>query len=250
VVAILGTLVLLFGAFVLVQIRYLFGGHALVERLAGLTYSEYARRGFFELVVAAALLLPVIMAVDWSRRRERGSRAFAIPAACLVALLAVVIASAAQRLNVYQDAYGLTELRLYALSSLGLVAAACAWFSATVLRGQPRPFIAGCLALALTTVVVLDVANAEAAISKVNIERAAEGKRFDADYLLRLGPDAVPAIIARLSRIPESDRCFVAVNLWDRWSDGISDWRRWSLSESRARASVHRHREDLALACR
>jgi hypothetical protein len=50
----LGLLDLLFLAFVAVQVRYFFGGSALVQATTGLTYAEYARRGFFELVTVAA----------------------------------------------------------------------------------------------------------------------------------------------------------------------------------------------------
>ena len=53
---VLGLLDVLFLAFVLVQFRYLFGGAELVQVSATLTYAEYARRGFFELVAVAALL--------------------------------------------------------------------------------------------------------------------------------------------------------------------------------------------------
>src|SRR6267378_7321094 len=45
----LGLLNALFLLFVVVQLRYFFGGAALVEETSGLTYAEYARRGFFEL---------------------------------------------------------------------------------------------------------------------------------------------------------------------------------------------------------
>ena len=48
---VLAGLDLLFLTFVLVQARYLFGGSALVEAHAHLTYAQYARHGFFELVV-------------------------------------------------------------------------------------------------------------------------------------------------------------------------------------------------------
>ena len=60
----LGALNLLFLAFVLVQLRYLFGGQALVEARIGLTYAEYARHGFFELVAVAVLVLPLLLGVD------------------------------------------------------------------------------------------------------------------------------------------------------------------------------------------
>src|SRR5919206_568124 len=107
---------LLFLAFVVVQFRYLFGGRALVEARTHLTYAEYARHGFFELVVVAALVLPLLLLADWALRRERrrDHRIFAVLAATLVVLLLAVVASAFERLRLYQQVYGLTELRVYA----------------------------------------------------------------------------------------------------------------------------------------
>jgi Domain of unknown function (DUF4153) len=54
----------LFLVFVLVQLRFLFGGRGLVESSVGLTYAEYARHGFFELVVVAVLVLPLVLGTD------------------------------------------------------------------------------------------------------------------------------------------------------------------------------------------
>src|SRR5207237_8333932 len=67
---VLGALDALFAAFVAVQFRSAFGGAAFVERTTGLTYAAYARRGFFELVVVAALALPLLVGADWLVRRE------------------------------------------------------------------------------------------------------------------------------------------------------------------------------------
>src|SRR5215470_15967680 len=66
----LGLVNLLFLAFVVVQFRYFFGGGERVQTVAGLTYSEYARRGFFELVAVAALALPVLLAADWLAKKH------------------------------------------------------------------------------------------------------------------------------------------------------------------------------------
>src|SRR6267378_424083 len=59
----LGLLNALFLMFVVVQLRYFFGGAALVEQTSGLTYAEYARRGFFELMTASGLVLPILLGV-------------------------------------------------------------------------------------------------------------------------------------------------------------------------------------------
>ena len=75
---------LLFLAFVAVQFRYLFGGTELVREVTGLSYAEYARRGFFELVAVAALSLPLLLLADWSLdQRDPGrARAFRRLAGC------------------------------------------------------------------------------------------------------------------------------------------------------------------------
>lgn len=64
-----------FAAFVAVQFRYLFGGRELVEAHAHLTYAAYARHGFFELVAASGLALPVLLLAEWALRRTSTGRA-------------------------------------------------------------------------------------------------------------------------------------------------------------------------------
>ena len=57
----LGAAVLLFGGFVAIQASYLFGGEDLVQRATGMGFAQYARRGFFELVTASALVVPLLL---------------------------------------------------------------------------------------------------------------------------------------------------------------------------------------------
>jgi hypothetical protein len=112
---VLGLLDLLFLAFVAVQVRYLFGGAERIVSTAGLTYAEYARRGFFELVTVTAIALPTLLLAHWLLRADdrRGERTFGILAGTLVALHFVVMASALQRMYLYVDEYALTQLRFY-----------------------------------------------------------------------------------------------------------------------------------------
>src|SRR2546422_4345434 len=64
----LGLVNLLFLVFVVIQLRYFFGGAELVQSATDLTYAEYARRGFFELVAASGLVLPFLLGADWQLR--------------------------------------------------------------------------------------------------------------------------------------------------------------------------------------
>src|SRR2546430_378809 len=57
----LGLVNLLFLVFVVIQLRYFFGGAELVQRATDLTYAEYARRGFLERCAAGGLRLPFLL---------------------------------------------------------------------------------------------------------------------------------------------------------------------------------------------
>ena len=92
---VLGLLNLLFLAFVTIQIRYFFGGAAFAQATSGLTFAEYARRGFFELVAVATLVLPLLLLAHWLLRKENRTheRIFRVLAGAQVALLFVIMAS-------------------------------------------------------------------------------------------------------------------------------------------------------------
>src|SRR5437762_2321823 len=120
----------LFATFVVVQLPYLFGG---VVQAAQLGYSDYARRGFFELVWVAGLTLPLLLWSHWLVRGSgsAGSRIYRVLAFVLVALLLVVMASAIQRMQLYVGDLGITELRLQASVFMGWLAVVLGWFVLT-----------------------------------------------------------------------------------------------------------------------
>ncbi len=232
---------LLLLAFLGVQVRYLVGGAGLVEVTAGLSYAEYARRGFFELVTAVALVLPVLLAADFmaARNDPGGRRLLRAASTLLLFLLGGVVASAAYRMYLYQAAYGLTEARLYVSVVLVWLAVVLAWFGATVLRGQRRGFAFGAIAAGLACVAALHLLNPHALIARVNLTRAAAGSEVDASYLRTLGADAAPTLMAHLSSLPETERCIVQALLVERWSGARpGGWRNWNLGDARARSAV------------
>jgi hypothetical protein len=236
---------LLFLAFVLVQFRYLFGGTARVEREIGLTYAEYARRGFFELVIVAALALALLLAAGWALRLGgRAQWGFRVPGAVLVVLVFVVMASALQRMRLYQDAYGLTELRLYTTAFILWIAVLFGWAAVTVLRGRSRAFAAGALAAGFAAVLALNAVNPDAVIARTNVDRALAGRSsLDARYLATLSDDAVPDLVAALPRLDREGQQLLAANLLARDFDG--DWRTWNVARSRAARTVREHRAEL-----
>lgn len=234
---VLAALDLLFLTFVLVQARYLFGGGALVEARAHLTYAQYARHGFFELVVVSVLVLPVLLAANVLVR----SRVVRLLSALLVVLELVVALSALQRLRVYEREYGLTELRIYAIGVVAWLIVVFAWSCATVLRGELRRFAIGAVISGFAATAALNVISPDALIARTNLTRP----HVDVAYLAHLSDDAVPTLVDRLSTVHDpAVRRELAQRLLARSVDGQS-LLSWNAARSRSRSVLLEQRAEL-----
>jgi hypothetical protein len=186
VITVLALLDLLFAAFVLVQAAYLFGGLDTMTR-AGLTHSEYARRGFFELVTVAALVLTLVLALDWLVRPGfgRGRRFVDYLNTLLIALTLVILISALYRMRLYVMEYGLTELRLYTSVFMGWLALVLLLLAAVLLAGphllrlplglalDRRHFAFLALAAGLGIWLIGNIISPDALIVRTNLARGA-----------------------------------------------------------------------------
>ncbi len=240
---VLGLLNLLFFLFVAVQVRYFFGGAALVKVSPLMTYAEYARRGFFELVWVAALVLPLLLGAHWLLRKEKPAheRVFRMLAAIQVSLLFVIMTSAVARMRLYQSEYGLTELRLYTTAFMGWLALVFIWFAATVLRGQRERFACGALVAGFLIIGALHVMNPDALIVRTNVAHKQTGRELDATYAFSLSADAVPALVEALPALTRNEQRIIAVQLlYQRTLLEESDWRTWNWSRSEAARILQR----------
>jgi hypothetical protein len=201
----------LFVSFVAVQAVYLFGGADTLLR-TGMTYSEYARRGFFELVAVATLVLGLVLLLDWLTRflNRKARLVISLLHGLLICLTLVILASALFRMRLYQSEFGLTALRFYTTAFMAWLAAVLVLAVVTILPRSPqyrigrRRFAFGALVAILALVAFLDLANPDAWVARVNLDRSASqvGQPLDAAYLTdSLSVDAVPAILARLPTV-------------------------------------------------
>ena len=233
---------LLFLAFVAVQFRYLFGGAPLIHALAALSYAEYARQGFFQLVAVAALSLPLLLGADRTlgRRDPASLRRFRLLAAVMLVLLNVMLASALWRMRLDTAEYGLTELRFYTTAFMGWLVLVFAWFAATVLRGRVERFGFGAVGAAFVVLGTLNLVNPDGLIATANLGRSGQGRAVDAFYLGRLSADALPAIRRALPALPPAERCHVRSVLADRWEAELHRKPRWTIGFSRAPRELER----------
>lgn len=214
-----------YSGFVLTQVIAITSGSAYVERTTGLTYAEYARAGFFQLVAAAVLTLGVLLVVRRYRRSAapRMARRLRTLELSTVGLTLVTVGVAVRRLFLYEAEFGLTVLRfstiVFALF-IGFVFVVTGLSIAGRLRHDA---IAVVMLGALATLVAVNLANPERIIAARNIDRFGGTSELDITYLVdNLGADALPAMLddpavaARLCARPPAIDDRVIVFNWSR----------------------------------
>jgi hypothetical protein len=202
-----------------------------------MTYAEYARRGFFELVTVASLVIPVLLLLDWLVDKASAAGVIIIRAlsGVQIGLLFVIMLSAVQRMRLYQLEYGMTELRLYTTAFMAWLAVVCVIFLATVMRGERKAFAFASVLSGLLVIGGLHAINPDAMIVSTNIDRARAGKTFDVDYALKLSNDAIPTLIAGLPELKPEEQRTVYTKLRSSFGGAWkADWRAWNWSGSRA----------------
>ncbi|MCX5377805.1 DUF4173 domain-containing protein [Streptomyces sp. NBC_00091] len=224
---------LLFAGFNAVQLAVLFGGYDKVLESTGLTYAEYARQGFWQLLWATVFVLAVIaLALRWAPRGTAGDRRLVrgvLGTLCLLTL--VVVASAVRRMDLYVDAYGLTRLRLSVVTVelwLGLVLVLL--MAAGVVGGRWLARVV--VGSAAATVLAFGLVSPDGIVAQSSVTRYERDGKIDVAYLRELSADAAPA----LDRLPEPQRSCALIGIRDQLRDaGDVPWYATSLGEYRAR---------------
>ena len=233
------TLDLLFLGFAAVQADVLLASDK--DRLlqsTGLSYAEYARQGFWQLLIVTGLVLAVVaVAVRYAPLKSRADRVTVRTLlGLLCALTLVVVAVALRRLYLYEETYGWTRLRLWVHAFelwMGLVivliaVAGIRLKAAWLPRAIATSGAAGLLALSLL--------NPDGFIAARNVDHFRHTGSADLSYLSGLSADAAAA----LERLPEPQRSCTLRPLADALQHGDS-WSSFNLSRDRARAMLRRH---------
>lgn len=240
----LWTLVALFVGFLAAQSAALWGGHGYVRETTGLTYAEYVHQGFGQLTAVTALVLLVISVAarkaPRSDPRDRLLLRLTLGSLCVLTL--AVVASALYRMDLYQEAYGYTVLRLVVDGFelwLGLVVLMTL---VAVLRLSGTWLPRAVLMTGAAALLVLGILNPAAWVADRNLDRYAATGHLDTTYLASLGADAVPTIVDRLD--PDLAACVLAGTNPLIRNDDVWSWNAARQRAERALATVPAPRED------
>lgn len=189
---------LLYLFFCIIQVIYLFAGKGALPD--GMTYSEYARQGFFQLLAVAGLNLILVLAVlKYFRRHPILTGCLTIISLCT----GILLGSSAFRMYLYVSTYGLTFLRLAVLWFLALMAVLLVGILLSLFNPS-LPLFRWCLVSVTAAYCAFAWSNPDLQIARYNIAR--QGGLINsenASYLLSsLSADAALAI-AEASIDPE-----------------------------------------------
>ncbi|MGH7654571.1 MAG: DUF4173 domain-containing protein [Gemmatimonadaceae bacterium] len=238
----LGGVAALLWLFLALQLGYLFGNLPSTPA-SGMTFAEYARRGFGELTfVASASALLIVGSERYGSDERKG--VLRLVTFAVIAAVLLLLGSAFRRVLLYEAAYGFTTARLYAQVYMCAVAAALVMLSLEV----AGDFDAGRLfrrAGAAATILFIALAywNHEAWIARQNMDRYASTGKLDVAYLTgSLSPDAIPSIGERLPSFPEPLRSEIRDAVRKRYPGHDMGrqraWYEWNLASTRARQAV------------
>lgn len=239
---VLGSVVAALGAFTVVQIVVAVGGARHVLADAGITYADHARSGFFQLLGAAAFVAVVVLTTRAVTDRGGEDRVLAWLGAVASLLTAVIAGSAVARLRLYENAFGLTLLRVWAMAGALMIAGVALVIAARLASAGARPWTtAAVLSVALAGVLALGIVGPVDLVARRNLARAEQGKSLDAGYLVELGPDAIPAIEGALPRISAGIQTDVRSRLCAHSPDGAAGgFLEANLARHRAERSLRR----------
>lgn len=227
---ILTSILFVYTVFVIIQFKYLFAGATLPE---GLTYSEYARKGFFELLGLSFVNIAVIVCAMWLTSNHDGVwKHFNRMLCCYLCLVTVVLlVSSFYRMTLYTDSYGLTRLRLLVMGFLVFEAAGLAITFMYIIK----PKFNICLVYMVIGLVyysIINIVPIDNIIAKNHIQKHLEEGTNLPEYVFTLSADAAPSIKYLYENTNDDNTKNIAEaflsDLVD--SNDNDDWRSYNLS--------------------
>ncbi|MCC7357625.1 DUF4173 domain-containing protein [Candidatus Uhrbacteria bacterium] len=218
-VSFLSVLNILFFVFLIFQFTYFFGGEQ-VLRAAGISYAEYARGGFFQLLIVASIVFSISWFV-YIKTTTASHTLVRIAALILIVQTSVVLLSATMRLGLYVDKYGMTVMRFWAYAGIAYVGLLLVFVSMSFLFRFSAVHATKVLFIGMLSLPsFLLLWNVEATVVRYNLKRMTViyGPSYDMSYVMETTPAAWPTIIALLPTLPNQQQ-----EIMRSWMEKMAD---------------------------
>ncbi len=231
-IVVLSSLVALFAVFTLTQIFAFLGGGSEALAAAGISYKDYARQGFFQLLWVAGITLVVLM-VFWviTVRSERSAGPIRALNLAAVVLIICIVGVAFGRLQLYITGQGLTPLRFYssAFSIWVGVAFVIVGIRLAGVRSETSWLMSALVGSGLAVLLILNVLNPDALIVSYNVDRFNHTEPGKIDSI---SDDGVAALLPELEGFPAEVKELILFEVCE--TTPASGPFNWNLGRSRA----------------
>ena len=161
-------------------------------------YSSYARQGFFQLMFVSFINFVILIVANINKVKKTKSQKIynKIMSLLIILFTIIIIISAFYRMNLYQETYGYTYLRIFVdfvLISEVLISIPIIIY----LLGKKIDILKSIIIITSFMFVLLNFMNIDNFIAEKNIDRYfnnPEDSNFDISYLCKLGTDATEQI--------------------------------------------------------
>lgn len=234
---IITTLNIIYLVFSIIQIK------ALIVRDEYINYADYARQGFFQLMIISVInLIMILIAKSKSYKNNKFTNIM-----CLLMILFtfILIVSSAIRMYFYEQAYGYTFLRLAVYFTL-LTEAILLIPTILYVLNKKKNLLKTYFSIIVTMYVIINLVNIDNIIASRNVTRYIETGKIDMVYIeSNTGTDAIKQII----RILQSDRdengtkqiaSNYLINTYDRLINENTDFRDFNISKTLAKYLIEK----------
>jgi hypothetical protein len=233
---------LLFAVQTVLDMIYLWGNVALP---ADISYASYAHRGAYPLILTALLAAAFVLAAMKPGGAAERSKVIRPLVYLWVAQNVLLVASSILRLDLYVQIYLLTWWRVAAFIWMGLVACGLLLIVARIALNRSDEWLIRANLITLTaTLYICSLINVAAVIADYNVSHSREvsgkGAAVDMDYLISLGPQALPAIDKAFAPRGWSDLSLVSRrdSLVEQQRKDMPSWRAWGFRSWRLQRAL------------
>lgn len=179
---ILGLLNAIYLVFCIIQIKSLF------MKMVDINYADYARQGFFQLMVVS--IINIVTIVIAKGKEFQPSKFINIMSLMMVGFTFIILISSAYRMYLYERAYGYTLLRLLVYCSL-LTESILLIPTVLHILDKEIDLFNTYFVIIISVYVCMNFANFDNIIAKRNVDRYLETGKIDLEYLeFNTGVDA------------------------------------------------------------
>ena len=205
-------------------------------------YSSYARQGFFQLMFVSFINFVILIVANINKTEKTKSQKMynKIMSLLIILFTLIIIVSAFYRMNLYQETYGYTYLRIFVdfvLISEALISIPIIIY----LLGKKIDILKSGIVIVSFMFVLLNFMNIDNFIAEKNIDRYFDDPKnsnFDMSYLCNLGTDAT----SQITRLLKADDEYIVKrteNYLYEQKQSLNldkmDWQEYNISKKEAK---------------